>query len=279
MSSSTLKPSSNGIRRLPVEMTIEIVTPADASNYLATNFDNRPMRCKWIAELVAIIQRGHWRLSPDAIAFDTRGTLINGQHRLHAVLAAGVDCEFIVARGFHPDTFLVTDAGAKRSAADALAVARVTGANHKTTAATASLIVRYRSGKPMSNAESVRPTTTEIMETVKNNPAIHESVIVGVKISRLVAPSIAAFCHLVFAEIDADSADEFFSLLESGEGLTKGHPVYTLRERLIANRAGIAKLRDLHTVAYIFRAWNAFRAGNELKALRWNVSDAFPVPM
>lgn len=268
--------AANGARRIAVEVTIETITPHLASMYLAKNTDNRPVRTSRITHLARLMRNGEWRLAPDSIAFDDRGTLINGQHRLRAVVLSEVACAFIVARGFPRDTFLVTDAGAKRSTADALAISHAASGSFRVAASAISLVIKYHEGK-ITNAYSANTTTpAQIVEYAKANPHIDDSVRFGGRLSKIVAPSVAAFAHHLFHSIDAVDAGEFCSLLETGEGLCKGHPAHTLREKLITNRGSLAKLRQEHVAAYMIRAWNAFRRGEELKILRWSTSDPFP---
>src|SRR5262249_11917158 len=61
---------------------------------------------------------GRWRLSFQGIAFDTSGRLIDGQHRLLAVLRSGMTIPFMVFRNVDMEIADSIDTGRKRSFAD-----------------------------------------------------------------------------------------------------------------------------------------------------------------
>lgn len=64
---------------------------------------------------------GEWMTSPDAIAFDDEGRLVNGQHRLKAVVRSGEVLEdVLVAWNLGPEARKICDVGAKRRASDML---------------------------------------------------------------------------------------------------------------------------------------------------------------
>jgi hypothetical protein len=99
---------------------IVLVTPAIASAMLAKNPKNRnlkPWRVKGFAETM---QRGEWEINNDAIGLNAMGELLNGQHRLTAVVATGLAQRFLVAYGLTNESQLTMDIGARRGYADHL---------------------------------------------------------------------------------------------------------------------------------------------------------------
>lgn len=100
-------------------------TPELASEFLRKhNFGNRSIRPYVIKKYAKSMSDGDWVLSPEPLALSTDGRLLNGQHRLSAVIASGVACDFYVAHGFDDNVFSVLDRGATRTAYDALAADR-----------------------------------------------------------------------------------------------------------------------------------------------------------
>ena len=51
-----------------------------------------------------ILQSGNWQLTHQGIAFDKNGVLIDGQHRLWAIVEADVKAPLLVTRGVEPET-------------------------------------------------------------------------------------------------------------------------------------------------------------------------------
>lgn len=60
-----------------------------------------------------------WMVVPDCIAFNIDGFMMNGQHRLHAIIKSGIPQMICVMRGLHPDAMIVTDTGKARTYKDA----------------------------------------------------------------------------------------------------------------------------------------------------------------
>lgn len=104
--------------------TVEIldVSPAIAESWLAKNPNNRNIRKAVIEGYARDMVSGDWLLDGETIKFDTAGRLIDGRHRLSAVLAADVEVPMIVVRGVDPSVMDTVDAGAKRTYADALKI-------------------------------------------------------------------------------------------------------------------------------------------------------------
>lgn len=98
--------------------SVETITPSDATEMLKHNHSNRPVRGTYVKRLASAMRRGEWCVSHQGIAFSTDGTLLDGQHRLMAVVDSGVTCQMMVSRDVHPDAFRVMDQGARRSIAD-----------------------------------------------------------------------------------------------------------------------------------------------------------------
>jgi hypothetical protein len=100
---------------------VETMTPAKAEEILnQCNFGNRKLRLSVVEKYSLMMRRGDWHLSPEAIVISNTGKLLNGQHRLSAVVKSGVSVRFLTIRGPSDDVFSVLDRGAVRSTSDAL---------------------------------------------------------------------------------------------------------------------------------------------------------------
>lgn len=124
---------------------IEQITPEKAEMWLEGNNSNRKMRISWVKELVAIIKRGEWKITNDAITFDTKGRLLNGQHRLAAILMSGETVESIIFNNADTDSFSVMDTGKRRSLSD------LTGMNRRVSEVVR-LAAEYLYGAGLKNA-------------------------------------------------------------------------------------------------------------------------------
>lgn len=107
-----------------MDLSVETITAKQAEKYLTFNSNNRPLRKRLVEQYAKDMQAGNWRLTHQGVAFNCDGTLLDGQHRLAAIVQSGVTVQMLVARGVDSRSQLVMDDHAKRSAGDALSLAR-----------------------------------------------------------------------------------------------------------------------------------------------------------
>lgn len=100
---------------MAMEMRTETVTPELAQKYLKQNVDNyRKISRAKVALYAQEMKAGRWQTNGEAIVFDESGTLKNGQHRLAAILVAGVPVEMTIITGVKDDV-TIYDSGLTRS--------------------------------------------------------------------------------------------------------------------------------------------------------------------
>lgn len=102
-----------------------VVTPEIARTWLATMARNRRPRRAVVARYAEDIRAGRWRRTHQGLAFNTEGCLIDGQHRLLAVIAAGSSVRMLVTWGVEEHAMDGIDVGAGRDGRD---VAVIVGA-------------------------------------------------------------------------------------------------------------------------------------------------------
>lgn len=105
-------------KRPNIETVTMVIDPQVAQEMLETNENNRNVRKGNVNSLVAAMKRGSFRLSPQGISFDRDGKLIDGQHRLLAVVQSGCTVQMRVTMGCERDVFKVLDSGKNRNADD-----------------------------------------------------------------------------------------------------------------------------------------------------------------
>ena len=100
---------------MAMEMTIEKINPTTAEKYLKRNVNNyRTMSRAKVNLYAAEMKAGKWQLNGEGIMFDETGRLLNGQHRLAAILVSGETVEMTVIRGVS-DSVTIYDSGSNRS--------------------------------------------------------------------------------------------------------------------------------------------------------------------
>lgn len=102
-----------------LKVWIETVTPRRAEEVLATDKDrNRKLRQARVSRYAADMRKGKWRLTCEPIRLDEKGALLNGQHRLKAIVNSGCSVPLMFVSGVSSTTLLVQDTGLPKSDAD-----------------------------------------------------------------------------------------------------------------------------------------------------------------
>lgn len=104
-----------------MQTSIMIVGPQEAEAFLAHNAkNNRKISQSYVETLACIIRNGKWMLTHQGIAFNERGELIDGQHRLSAIVQAGIAVPLMVTTGENNNAILLVDNNKGRNARDAM---------------------------------------------------------------------------------------------------------------------------------------------------------------
>lgn len=102
------------------------VTPAIAERWLETKAANRNLNENLAIEYGLAMERGGWQQTHQGIAFNDKGQLVDGQHRLFAITLAKKTVKLLVVRGLTKDEVLAIDTGRVRTSADSLTIYRGT---------------------------------------------------------------------------------------------------------------------------------------------------------
>lgn len=97
-----------------------LVTPGMARKWLSQSGGNRILAPAHLERLTLEMKAGTWKETPEPIAFDENGDLVNGHHRMNAVIASESTIEFWVARGVPRGSVSKIDGGRSRSVSDRL---------------------------------------------------------------------------------------------------------------------------------------------------------------
>ena len=112
--------STNSISTKP-HVVLMHITPTMAENWLDNaNVSNRKISDAHVARLARDMKEGRWGVTHEAIAFDPNGILLDGQHRLWAIIEADRTVTMNVWFNISPQARMVIDSGKSRSMVDVL---------------------------------------------------------------------------------------------------------------------------------------------------------------
>lgn len=97
------------------------VTPEMAAEWLGnTPSFQRKLRAGVVDQYARDMLAGHWTVTHQGIAIDRKGRLIDGQHRLAAIIKSGLTVAMNVTTDAPPSSYSHIDGGLARNAIDAL---------------------------------------------------------------------------------------------------------------------------------------------------------------
>jgi hypothetical protein len=251
-----------------------LVTPEMAAKWLDGHQNYRSMRRTYMLRLAADMRAGNFHDVADPIRFDSAGSLVDGQHRLSAIVESGVSISMLVAHGV--DNVEVIDAGTPRNVGDTVRREMdIPNANSVVASLRRLHKAGYISIGEPGQPGNVAPTNSQIINYIGQHPELRRACLDAAPLRTRNGMVVVsdAICVLHLAQVfnlDYDLALTFLQSVSDGCDLKKGDPALALRDRLLSiktsrnnDAAGFARL-------YIFlRALRAKIDGQSLVVIRY----------
>jgi hypothetical protein len=251
-----------------VRAEIVNVGPELAARWLEHNAGNRTISSKHVATLVRAMESGLFRFVADPVRFDGKGRLLDGQHRLTAVIRSKTTQPMLVVAGLESDAQLFMDANRKRSSGDQVKLTLGVG-DSSAYAAITRLLIRW--DVEDLNTRVLTPSPPEVVAFIEENRAeVDRAVSMAGRVYSGVgggSKAVAGATFFMAERKDPVGAHVFWSALASGENLRKGQPEYILRDALIRRRTAQRWTPAEEIAAYV-RCWNAHRRGANMTRLQ-----------
>lgn len=244
---------SRGVVKMHTQ--IMTVSPALAQEWLKKNTFNRRVSPLTVSKYASDMASGKWTINHQGIAFDDKGVLVDGQHRLYAVVKAGVSVDMMVTWGA---SRIGVDELRARSAQDVIAFGGLSDWLSRTSIQIAKAMIEISSGSRASAA-----STSSVVEFAeRNKEAIQfidstytdKSKGIGMAISR--GTFAIAYYH-----VDKDNLARMIRVLSSG--IPKGeHETAAVRLReFLTSGIGGGHTERLRQSRRIMRAIQLFEEG------------------
>ena len=217
---------------------VEQITPDFAERVLETkNRKNRTVKPANLKRLISSIDNGEWTLTNQGIAFDKDGNLLDGQHRLLAIVKTGKTLPIMVARNMDPKIFNCVDTGSARTAADGLYIKGSAASKHL--AAGIKVYLLYHTYPKGTWRNVVVPTHVEIHNEYERQKAdwdkiIHEMGIYHRKFHCFNLSVGVPFYKLVLEKNYSEQIlSEFFTQFSEGTNLDIDNPILSFRNQMM----------------------------------------------
>ena len=232
----------HGLRFRVVEMT-----PKLAQKYLSQNQSNRNLRRRKVAEYKRQMEKGYWHLTPQGIALSADGKLLNGQHRLQAVVEYGKPVQMVVTTGVTHGAQQYMDSAIPRRVADNLKMFDgEVSATRLVAAAKALQLFDTGLWEPviLDDARKMIKKYRDSVDWMNTQP------------SNQLPRSAYFFAPLIWLHHHGwgDEIELFADEMATMEGLTKGSPVIALHKALARLQKGGGWKRSIHISMMTFNA-------------------------
>jgi hypothetical protein len=222
---------------MSIRTKVITVTPEDAERYLSNMVNNRKVKARRITKLAGSMKRGDWGLTGQPLVFSPNGKMLDGQHRMRAVIASGRTIQFLAVYGVDESMYSKMDDVAPRGVADGLI--GVANAN-EVASALRCLHCEQRSAKgSLIHPRNYPITTDESIRLMDTCPGIIDaaSFVVGRKrVRAMIGGGVAAYSLYRMRSDSEVMADAFMEKMHTGEGLSARSPVLSLRNVLMDGR-------------------------------------------
>lgn len=264
------------IRSTYVEMTPEL-----AQKYLDTQVLNRKLDYDWAVALAQSMEKGEWILDGNSIKMDDNGHLIDGQHRLHAVILSGMTVKMEVKSGFPSEAINVIDTFMKpRSMSNILTIR---GIKNSSTVGAGIRAYELETRGVLNGNVRYRVTPTTALDIYNSSPDVWQRCAYLAKscshqskghLLLLKSPMVCGYAgYLILKKgYSFDKVEYFFNQLCSSRE-SANIPIEKLRTVLLRNIAANKKYPQIAIRNMIVKAWNAYVTGRALKGFRYTVGE------
>lgn len=250
---------------MTVNTNMMTINPKKAKAYLELNTGNRPLNDRHVAFLAEQIKSGHWQFNGEAIKISKTDKLMDGQHRLSAIIKAGRGIKSLVITGLEDTIFDTLDTGKLRSHSDVFALM---GEKHVTNLpALLSLLSRYYDKDWSSHKDRISNVGMEAL--LERYPDARDFAGKAIRSPGLLSPRTIEFCHYVFSKKNKEEANEFITKLCTGNDLPARSPISAIRNKIMDAALRGSKYNGEAQIVLVFKAWNAVRSGASMSRPRY----------
>lgn len=250
-----------------MQYQLEEVTPETAAEWLAKfNTGNRSKNHHLTAAYVKDMLSGGWHQTGDTIKFNGDGRLLDGQHRLQAVVDSGVTQYFLVVRNLTSHAQDVMDAGMKRSFGQVLQIRGYKNAS--TVAGITAVLIKIKS--KTTDRRITNPNLLSMFERHETALLNAARAVCHQRPLGIPASNTGALYFITKNLLDQPKkADELLHVLAVGTPNYMDDPIHALREKILVLKSKRLAPTQRVVLWASVTALNLFLADVPRRAVRW----------
>lgn len=243
--------------------TETIIVDVDvARKFLLKNAKNRPINQLRIKRYADQMENGNWKMNGEPIIVGSDGRLLDGQHRLYAIMYRGLQIPLLFCFNVNPSTFDTIDIGDARNCADVLVMEeglKLHTARALSVCVKMDIMMRH-TGSVVNNSKlQSKMTPPAVSSAIKKDKRYLESVQFIEQFGKQDIPmpvSAMSFLKYRFSIINEDFTDEWLPALLTGIGITRENDKRQWIRRLLWREKSRTQKRELkYKIGFIIRAW------------------------
>lgn len=251
------------------------ITPAMASNWLDNaNVRNRAVAQALVERYARDMRSGCWRLTHQGIAFGPNGVLLDGQHRLWAIVYADMPVEMHVWFNVSPESLMVIDGGRGRSLSDHLRLGGGLGEVNKDLLAALRCMLGKGYGHtltPDEAREALRRHERPIQFAMRNLPC-------GAGVRGIASSDTRGVVARAWYSADESRLGEFCEVLRTSLARSDADKSVILLRNYLTSGTGWDNRDRRERYSRIERVLLAFLRNETLSRLSVSARELFPLP-
>jgi hypothetical protein len=260
-----------------------LITPKLAKELLLKNNSNRRITKSFVTTYANDMREGRWKgNTAEFIKIADDGDILDGQHRLLAIIESDCSVLFDTAFNVPKSVFDVLDTGKKRSSADVFSIEKIE--NYTIISATIKSYLVVSKNNNLSSKESLtsqRLTNTMILAEYEKRPEFWQEVACFSRknykrFAQILPASLIGTLYSYFYDITPEQSRNFINQLCSGDDISNSS-IAVLRQALLKDKVSQRKMSFQDKFAIIIKTWNAFRLGKNYRIMKFD-RDVEPMP-
>ena len=263
-----------------MKMNKILVTPSYAKRLLEKNTNNRRVNEATLNRYFRDMIDGKWKEDTgECIKISKSGKILDGQHRLLAVIKANKNINLHVIENLDDEIFDVLDTGRVRNSTDTF---KIKGIKNETIIPSCiNKYTAYTKNKRKLDSRTESLTNSDILDIYQKDEAFWQNVAKKSMVwynqfAKILSPSQIGGTYAYFCDISTKDADRFMTQLATGNNI-ENPSINLLRNKLMSDKLSINKMPQDTKFAIVIKAWNFFRKNESPKLLKWDsANENFP---
>ncbi len=255
-------------KHVDVQAFMMEITPSLASEMIKCNTHNRKIRHTVVAKYVLEILAGEWYPTASGIGFDSNGVLLDGQHRIQAIIDANTPAMCLVVLNLPPASQEKVDRQTRRNLTDVFIVAGL--ACWKQEVQIATFLARRGDGRVMENGrfQFQSPPDCAVRERLSLHSIALKAILSQPQVRQEKGLRVGSLAAIVlYYEAAPEKALEFLRRLRNGFGSSNDEPAKRLNIFLkqFNTTGGVGQETDFKKTLFAINAFHKNLSIGQLK--------------